>query len=100
MPPEIVFVSMLRALIEVAGLMFLLRGILWLIGPKARRGNFVYDILTVGATPFMRLTRAATPRLVRDTYVPLLAFIVLVLLWIALGFGQHVLCNWRGVQCF
>jgi hypothetical protein len=100
MPPEIVLVSLLRALIEVAGLMLLLRGILWLFGPKVRQGNFVYDILTVGATPFMRLTRAATPRLVRDTYVPLLAFIVLVLLWIALGFGQHALCTWRAVQCF
>jgi hypothetical protein len=99
MPPEIVFVSMLRALIEVAGLMFLLRGILWLFGPKARQDNFVYDILTVGATPFIRLTRAATPRLVRDTYVPLLAFIVLVFLWIGLGLGQHALCTWRGVQC-
>ena len=99
MPPEIVLVSTLRALIEVAGLMLLLRGILWLFGPKARQGNFVYDILTVGAMPFMRLTRAATPRLVRDTYVPLLAFILLMLLWVGLGLSQQALCTWREVKC-
>jgi hypothetical protein len=99
MPPDIVFVSTLRALIEVAGLMLLLRGILWLFGPKARRGNFIYDILTVGATPFIRLTRAAAPRLVRDSYIPLLAFILVVLLWFGVALGQHALCTWRGVQC-
>jgi hypothetical protein len=100
MPTEIVIVGMLRALIEVAGLMLLLRGVLWLFGPKARQGNFIYDILTVGAMPFIRLTRAAIPRLVGDIYVPLLAFIVLVVLWIGLGIGQYTLCKWRAVQCF
>jgi hypothetical protein len=100
MPTEIVIVGMLRALIEVAGLMLLLRGVLWLFGPKARQGNFIYDILTIGAMPFIRLTRAATPRLVRDIYVPLLAFIVLIVLWIGLGTAQYALCKWREVQCF
>jgi hypothetical protein len=100
MPTDIVIVGMLRALIEVAGLMLLLRGVLWLFGPKARKGNFIYDILTVGATPFITLTRAATPRLVRDIYVPPLAFVVLVVLWTGLGMGQYALCKWREVQCF
>ena len=92
MPTEIVFISFLRALVEVAGVMLLLRGALWLFGPKARKGNFVYDILTVGTTPFVRLARAITPRAFGDAYVPLLAFVLLLLLWVGFGLGQHALC--------
>ena len=58
MPTEILMLGMLRALIEVAGLMLILRGVLWVFGLKARQGNFVYDILTIGAMPFVKLTRA------------------------------------------
>ena len=53
MPFEILLISVLRGLAEVAGLMLLGRGLLWLFGPKARQGNFVYDILTIGTKPFI-----------------------------------------------
>ena len=99
MPTEIVMISMLRALIEVAGLMLLIRGTMWLLGRKARDGNFVYDILTVGATPFVRLTRLVTPGAIRDSYIPVIAFLLLLGLWIALGMAQHAMCVARGVQC-
>ena len=91
--------GMLRALVEVAGLMLLLRGAMWLFGPKARKGNFVYDILTVGALPFINFTRAISPRALRDAYMPTLAFLLLLALWIALGLGQQSLCVARGVKC-
>jgi len=99
MPTEIVFVSMLRALVEVAGLMLLLRGVLWMCGPKARQGNLVYDMFTIGVTPFIRFTRAISPRAVRDPYLPAIAFALLLGLWVGLGLGQHALCVAREVQC-
>jgi hypothetical protein len=99
MPTEIIFVSMLRALVEVAGLMLLLRGAMWLFGPKARAGNFVYDILTVGSMPFIRFTRAVMPRAVSDRYVASIAFLLLLALWVGLGAGQLALCDARGVRC-
>lgn len=78
---------------------FLLRGVLWLFGPKGRKGNFVYDILTVGAMPFMTVTRAFTRRVMPDAYVRTLTFFLLMGMWVMLGLAQHAMCVSRGVQC-
>ena len=99
MPAEIVFISMLRALVEVAGLMLLIRGVLWLFGPRGRQGNFVYDILTIGATPFVRLTRRLVPRKVGDESIAAIAFLLLLGVWVGLGVAQHSLCVARAAQC-
>jgi hypothetical protein len=99
MPTEIVLLSMILALVEVAGLMLLVRGAMWLLGPKARAGNFIYDIFTVGAMPFIRLTRRITPRIVRDAYIPAVAFFWLFWVWVGLGLAKHSMCVARGVQC-
>jgi hypothetical protein len=48
---------MLRALIEVAGLMLLLRGVLWMYGPKALQGNLVYDLLRLADALYSFYTR-------------------------------------------
>ncbi|MGZ8209334.1 MAG: hypothetical protein ACXWUH_02390 [Burkholderiales bacterium] len=99
MPTEILLITTLRALIEVAGLMLIARGVMWLFGPKAREGNFFYAILTTGTIPFIRLARAITPRVVRDPYVPVVAFGLLVVLWIATGIAKEWLCAARSLQC-
>jgi hypothetical protein len=99
MPFEITLISVLRALIEVAMLMLLLRGILWLFGPRARQGNFFYDILSVGTAPFTRGTRFITPKLVRDAYVPVLTFVLLFCVYLALGIAKAAICAARGLEC-
>lgn len=99
MPTEIIMVSMLRSLVEVAGLVLLLRGAMWLLGPRARKGNFVYDIFTIASMPFIRLTRLIMPRVVRDAYIPAIAFLLVFAVWIALAAGQQALCVQRAVQC-
>jgi hypothetical protein len=99
MPYDILILSMLRGLAEVAGMMLLGRGLLWLFGPKARQGNFVYDLLTVGTMPFIRLARKMSPRFVPDAHVPAIAFFLLFWLWIGIGIGKVALCASRGLQC-
>jgi hypothetical protein len=99
MPYDILFVTVLLALTQVAGLMLIARGLLWLFGPKARQGNIVYDLLTVGTTPFIRLTRAVTPRLVRDAHVPWIAFLLLFCLYLGLGNAKLALCASHGIDC-
>ena len=100
MPTEILMLAMVRAVVEVGGLMLLLRGALWLFGPKARKGNLLYDILTIGSMPFMKVTRALAPRIVRDAHIPTIAFLLVFALWIALGLWQQSLCVARAVKCF
>src|SRR5829696_7474993 len=86
MPPEIVVLSTLRALVEVAALMLLLRGIMCGFGPKART-NFISGLFTAGSMPFIRFARMLTPRTVPDRYVPAIAFLLLFSLWVALALG-------------
>ena len=99
MPFEIIAISVLRGLVEVAGMMLIGRGGLWLFGPRARQGNFVYDILTIGTTPFIRATRAITPRFVRDAHIPAATFFLVFWLWIGLGIAKAAMCASRGLQC-
>jgi hypothetical protein len=99
MPIEITLITAARALIEVAMLMLLARGGMWIFGPKARQGNFFYDILTIGTMPFIRGTRAMMPKLVRDAYVPAIAFFLLFLPWLALGVAKAAMCASRGLEC-
>ena len=100
MPIDITVITAARALIEIAMLMLIARGLMWLFGPKARQGNFFYDIMTIIATPFIRATRAITPRFVRDTYVPTVTFVLVVCLWLALGIAKAAMCASRGLECF
>src|SRR5687768_3443756 len=99
MPIEILLISVLRGLTEVAGLMLLGRGLLWLFGPKARQGNFVYDILTIGTRPFIQVTRKLTPRFVRDAHIPAATFFLVFWIWIGLGIAKAAMCASRALQC-
>ena len=99
MPTDILLVTVARGLVEVAGLMLLGRGLLWLFGPKARQGNFVYDLLTIGTTPFVKLARKVSPRFVPDAHVPWIAFFLLFWIYIALGFAKLALCDSHGIDC-
>ena len=99
MPYDILIVSVLVALVEVAGLMLLARGFLWLFGPKARQGNYVYDLLTTGTAPFIRLTRAVTPRAVPNAHLPWIAFLLLLCVYVGLGYAKLALCSSHGIDC-
>ena len=99
MPLDILLITVLRGLVEVAGMMLVGRGMLWLFGPRARQGNFVYDILTIGVKPFLRMTRKVTPRIVRDSHIPAATFFLLFWIWLGLGMAKAVMCAQRALQC-
>jgi hypothetical protein len=99
MPIDILLVSMARALVEVAGTLMLGQGILWLFGPRARDGNFIYDLFKKGTRPIIQFTRFVTPRFVHDAHVGLVAFFILMWLWLGLALVRHHLCLARGLQC-
>ena len=99
MPFDVLFVTILRALVEIAGMFLLGQGILWLFGPKARDGNFVYDLLKKGTWPITRLTRIISPRFIHDAHIGLVAFFFLVWIWFGLAVAKHYLCAAHGLQC-
>ncbi len=99
MPTEILLLSIVRALVEVAGMLLLGQGLLWLFGPKARDGNFVYDLFKKGTRPIIRLTRVISPRFVPDAHIGLIAFVLLLWVWFALAFAKRSLCLTQQLSC-
>jgi len=99
MPTDILFISIARALVEVAGMFLLGQGVLWIFGPKARDGNFVYDLFRKGTRPIIKLTRIITPRFVHDAHIGFVAFFFLAWLWFGLGVWKRYLCVQQGLQC-
>ena len=99
MPLDVLLITAVVALIEVAGLMLVVRGVFWLFGARRGKGNFFYEVLTSATMPFIKAARKASPRFVRDSYVPAIAFVLLFALWIGLNLGKQALCAYKGLQC-
>ena len=77
-------IVILKALTEVAGVAFLGQGILWVIAGAKREQNIVYNLFRTLTSPFTRVTRAITPRVIIDAHIGLVAFFLLIVLWLVL----------------
>jgi len=78
--------SVLKLVFEIALLALAGQGVLALLcavvrSPKER--NVFYRVLQAVGQPFVGAARWVTPRQVLDRHLPLVAFLVLLLLWIA-----------------
>lgn len=77
-------IVILKALTEVAGVAMLGQGVLWVIAGSKRDKNLVYGIFKTLTSPVMKATRVITPRVVLDQHIGLVAFFLLVALWVVL----------------
>jgi hypothetical protein len=99
MPPELLIVTMLRALVEIAGCFMLGQGLLYLFAGRKRNENFVYQLFALLTRPVMKISRAITPRLVRDNHIPVAAFLLLLWLWIGLAIAKRHICVSQALDC-
>ena len=74
----------LKALTEVAGVAFLGQGVLWVIAGSKRDKNVVYNLFRIITSPVTMVTRAITPRVILDRHIGLVAFFLLMVLWVVL----------------
>ncbi len=77
-------IVILKALTEVAGVAFLGQGLLWVLAGAKRDENMVYNLFKTVTSPVTRFTRIITPRVIVDAHVGLVAFFLLIVLWLAL----------------
>jgi hypothetical protein len=77
-------IVILKALTEIAGVAFLGQGVLWVIAGAKRDQNFVYKLFKTLTSPATRVTRAITPRIIIDAHVGLVAFFLLMMIWLVL----------------
>jgi hypothetical protein len=74
-------VTIIKALIEVAGFSLLGQGVLYLFAGASRERNFVYLMFKAVTAPVFKLTRFVTPRFILDRHIWILTPLVLMLLW-------------------
>ena len=77
-------IVVLKALTEVAGVAMLGQGVLWLVAGSKRDQNLFYGIFRTVTSPVMKATRAITPRVILDQHIGLVAFFLLIVLWLGL----------------
>jgi hypothetical protein len=99
MPIELVLLSGLRALVEVAGFFLLGQGVLYALAGRTRDRNTVYRMFQFLTRPVIRMTRAITPRVVVDRHIPMLSFVLLFWLWIALQILKLRFCAAHQLVC-
>ena len=77
-------IVILKALTEIAGVAMLGQGILWVVAGTRRDQNLVYGIFRTLTLPVMKVTRWVTPRVILDRHLGLVAFLLLMVLWVGL----------------
>lgn len=96
---EVLAISILRVLVEVAGYSLLGQGLLAILAGARREENLFYRILKTITGPVVRAVRFITPRFIVDAHIPVLTFFLLFWLWIALALAKRYLCATQGLQC-
>ena len=77
-------IVILKALTEVAGVAMIGQGVLWVLAGAKREQNAIYGIFKTVTSPVMKATRWITPRIVLDQHIGLVAFFLLIVLWLGL----------------
>ena len=83
---ELLLVVIVKALAELAGMFLLGRGLLWVLAGRKRMDNIFYQVLAIVTDPLLRFTRWIAPRVVLDSYVPAIAFGLVLWVWLAIVF--------------
>lgn len=97
--PEILIISILRALTEVALLTLLGQGLLAALAGSKRATNPIYQLFQIVTKPVLQLMSLITPRLIMDKHLPFVAFFLLFWLWIALAVLKRHYCALQGLAC-
>jgi hypothetical protein len=82
MGTELLVVTILKALCELAGLFMLGQGMLYVLAGHKRDQNLFYQVFRLLTSPVVKTTRLITPRIVLDKHIPFVGFILLFWLWV------------------
>lgn len=94
----LLLVSICKLVAEIALLALVGQGLLALLAGARREQNLFYQLLQMVTRPFVRAARFVTPKVVMDRHVPLVAFFLLVLIWVVSTMAKIGICVEIGVQ--
>lgn len=96
---ELHILTILRALVEVAGMFLLAQGVLFLLAGGTRDKNIVYQLFRIVTRPVISATRFISPKVIVDKHIPFVAFFLVFWLWILLAYVRQVVCQLNGLVC-
>ncbi|MBA3595167.1 MAG: hypothetical protein H0W47_15465 [Polaromonas sp.] len=91
-------VSTIKLIAEIALLALFGQWVLGLLAGAKRDQNLFYQILQIVGKPFVVAARVITPKQVIDRHVPLVAFLLLLFIWIAATLMKIRICLEIGVE--
>ncbi len=92
------FVSTLKLIAEIALLALFGQWVLGLLAGAKKDSNLFYQILQIVGKPFVVAARVITPKQIIDRHVPLVAFLLLLFVWIAATLQKIRTCLEIGVE--
>ncbi len=90
--------STIKLIAEIALLALLGQWLLGLLAGARKEQNLFYQILQIMTRPFVSAARLITPKLVLDRHVPLVAFLLLLFIWVGATFYKIQTCIQIGVE--
>ena len=90
--------STVKLVAEIALMAMVGQWLLGLLVGARRNDNFFYRLLQVLTRPFIRSARWLSPPIVLDRHLPLVAFLLLSLAWLAATAFKIRLCLEAGLQ--
>lgn len=91
-------VSAVKLVAEIALMAFAGQWVLGLLAGAKRETNFFYQTLGVLTKPFVKGMRWISPKVVLDRHVPLAAFLLLSMVWVAATMVRISICLEIGVE--
>jgi hypothetical protein len=90
--------SVIKLVAEIALLALAGRWLLGVLAGAKRDQNLFYQVLDIMAKPFVRAARWISPRQIIDRHVPLVAFSLLMFVWLVATIAKVNLCLQIGVE--
>ncbi len=91
-------VSTIKLIAEVALLALFGQWVLGLLAGAKKDTNLFYQILQIVGKPFVVAARVITPKQVINRHVPLVAFLLLLFIWLAVTLMKIRICLEIGVE--
>jgi uncharacterized protein YggT (Ycf19 family) len=85
--------SVLKLLIEIAGLALIAQLLVGIFSWNRRQENVVYQLLQMVTRPLVKLVRWVTPKVVLDQHVPLVTFLLLLFAWVVVLLSLSAECR-------
>jgi hypothetical protein len=94
----LLLVEALKLLAEIALMCLAGRWVLGLLAGKRRDENLFYQLFQVLTRPLLAGARLISPRVVLDQHLPLVAFLLLLFIWIVATMTKIDICVRIGVH--